>query len=170
MSNFGPAFEWMIRHEDYNLLGLVTSEPNGGKARFGINSLFHPEALRDGFYEMERDHALEYAQTLYIKDYWNGRGFATISDQRLATKLFDMAVNMGNGGEMRVLQKTLDIPITCIMDTATQGALSVVGDDFLNELVIQLKKHYQEICDSNPTRYDKVINGWLVRAGELPPI
>lgn len=94
MAEFGPAFDYMIQHEDYNLTGVVTDEPNGGKARFGINSVFHPEAVHDSFYEMEKDPALEYCRGIYLKDYWNGRGFAIIANQQIASKLFDMAVNM----------------------------------------------------------------------------
>lgn len=168
MATFDPAFDYMIKNEDYSLTGKVTPEPNGGKARFGINSVFHPEAVADGFYEMEHDKALEYAKAIYTKAYWDGRGFATIVDQKVATKLFDMAVNIGTGGEIGILQKTLGVPVTHRLDLATQKVVNSSDDSLLPRLVTTLKAHYQAIHDSNPAKYDKIINGWLVRASKIP--
>lgn len=169
MANFDKAFDYMIQNEDFGLRGKVTPEPNGGKARFGINSMFHPEALHDGFYEMDKDAALAYAKNVFQRDYWAGRGFDQIGDQQLATKLFDMAVNMGNGGEIGVLQEALNVPVTHKLDDRTKFALVRVGPDFINTLVEALKKHYQEIYDSNPNKYKNVLTGWLGRAVKLPP-
>lgn len=168
MADFGPAFDFMMRNEDSTLAGKVTSEPNGGKARFGINSVYHKEAVTAGFYEMAHDQALTYAKILYFKDYWNGRGFATIADQKIASKLFDMAVNMGAGGELEVLQKALGVFVTHRLDTATQVALNRVDDSFMPRLVDTIKAHYQEIHDTNPAKYDKLIHGWLNRASKIP--
>lgn len=167
-TSFPIAFSYMLENEDPDSTGEVTDEPNGGKARFGINSIFHPEAVKAGFYEMEQDQGLRYAKGIYLKVYWNGRGFATIANQQVATKLFDTAVNMGNGGELEVLQKTLAVPITHRMDAATQEGLASIGDNFLSGLVVNLKKRYQEIYDANPEKYKNVIAGWLTRAERLP--
>ena len=169
MANFEPAFDYMIKNEDYNLVGKVTTEPNGGKARFGINSVFHPEAIHDGFYEMPTDQALDYAKKIFERDYWDGRGFDKIGSQQLATKLFDMAVNMGNGGEVGVLQEALEVPITHKLDARTSFALLGVDKEFIGKLVVSLKKHYQEIYDANPNKYKNVLNGWMGRADKLPP-
>lgn len=170
MANFAPAFDFMIRNEDSRVCGQVSSEPNGGSARFGINSVFHPEAIKAGFYSMDRTHALEYAQTLYIKEYWSNRGFNEIEDQQIASKLFDMAVNMGNGAEVGILQSALGVPITHVLDSGTKAVLSKVSSaDLMPKLIATLRAYYQHIHDSNPTKYANVLAGWLARAEKLPP-
>jgi lysozyme family protein len=169
MAEFEPAFAFMIPHEDYNLTGVVTDEPGGGQARFGINSIAHPEAVTDGFFTMSRDAALAYAKDVYQRDYWNGRGLAAIANQQVASKLFDMAVNMGYGGMLGVLQRTLSVPITHSMDAATKQGLALIGDAFLDVLVKNLKDFYQAIHDRNPQKYDKILSGWMARANQLPP-
>lgn len=70
MATYDPAFDYMIRNEDYSLSGVITPEPGGAKARLGINSAANPQAIVDGFYEMPLNDAIAYAKALYQKNYW----------------------------------------------------------------------------------------------------
>lgn len=167
-SDFMVAFDYMIRNEDFELSGEVVIEPNGGKARFGINSTFHPQALDDNFYGMTRDTALSYCIKLHRKKHWEERGFDVIEEQRIATKLFDMAVAMGNKGEIVVLQRTLDISITGDFDGLTRAALEVAGPTFLDKLTNKLKSHYLALHEKRPDKYRYAVSGWLARAAKLP--
>lgn len=170
MASFEPAFSYTIVNEaGPKISDVVSQEPGGAKARFGINSLAHPKAVADGFYTMPYDQALAYAKNIYQTDYWNNRGFDVLSSQQLATKLFDAEVNMGSGGELGALQDALGVPITHVLDGATKAAEANAGPDLISKFVVSLQKHYKAIAASNPDKYGKYLSNWLVRASKLPP-
>lgn len=169
MANYDPAFDYMIRNEDYHLSGIITPEPGGAKARLGINSSANPRAVTDGFYSLPLNDAIAYAKTFYQKNYWAPHGFDAVNNQQIATKLFDIAVNMGNGGEhievAQALSKVLGHDSTNIL--ADLNALDPTT--FLTDLVEVLKQHYNDIYNANPTRYTpRTLVGWLARANKLP--
>ncbi len=170
MSSFDLAFDYMIRNEDYNLTGIVTPEPGGGKARLGINSFANPQALTDGFYDLPLNDAIAYAKTLYQKNYWDSHGFDAVNNQQIATKLFDVAVNMGNGAEH--IEVALAVR-SAVGPTAVNILTALNTTDpnvFLADLVEVLKEHYHAIYNANPSKYSpNTLIGWLARAIKLPP-
>ncbi|HVH87949.1 MAG TPA: glycosyl hydrolase 108 family protein [Terriglobales bacterium] len=83
----------MLRNENPHLSGVVT-EDSGGRTRFGIAERFHPD-LGDEFYCGPAETSLETAREIYRSEYWQPIRGDEIHDQRIATKLLDMAVNMG---------------------------------------------------------------------------
>lgn len=165
MANFQPAFDYMIRNEDSRVSGVVTPEPGGGQARLGINSVANPQAVADGFYTMSLQGALMYAENVYQSAYWNGRGLDGIASQQVASKIFDVGVNMGNGGVARVLLNTQGVDHANIVSSI--NAMGSIA--FLANFVTALKAHYQAIVNSNPAKYQKYLNAWLARASKLPP-
>jgi len=170
MAQFEPAFDYVIVDEaGPKISGIVTPEPGGAKARFGINSLAHPKAVTDGFYEMPYDQALAYAKNIYKVSYWDNHGFDNLASQQLATKLFDAAINMGSGGEIGVLQRALGVPVTHIMDATTVAAENTVGPGFLQTLVTKLEDYYKSLATAHPDKYAKYLSNWLHRADKLPP-
>jgi len=163
-SSFQPAFNYMIRNEDSKVSGVVTPEPGGGQARLGINSVANPQAVADGFYTMSLQGALMYVENLYQSQYWNGRGLDGITSQQVASKVFDVGVNMGNGGVAVVLHGTQGVDSSNVV-----SSINAMGSAaFLANFVTALKEHYQKIVDSNPTKYQKYLNAWLSRATKLP--
>lgn len=93
MSEFSPAFDFVMQHEDASRSGRVTDDA-GGRTRFGISKKFHPE-LPESFFTGPADVALKTAEEMLRRDYWDPMRLAELRDQKLANKLFDMAVNMG---------------------------------------------------------------------------
>lgn len=93
MSTFPPAFEFVMNHEDPQRSGKVT-EDAGGRTRFGIAQKFHPE-LKPEFFSAPPDEALKQAEEILRRDYWDRMRLSDVSNQNVANKLFDMAVNMG---------------------------------------------------------------------------
>jgi lysozyme family protein len=93
MSTFTLAFNFVMNHEDPHRTGKVT-EDAGGRTRFGIAAKFHPE-LPESFFTGPADAALKTAEEILRRDYWEPMRLAELLDQKLANKLFDMAVNMG---------------------------------------------------------------------------
>jgi lysozyme family protein len=102
------AFKFVVSHEDRNLTGVVSPEPFGGVARFGVNSHAHPEAIRAGFYRMSKLRALRYAQNLFYKQYWSKMDCDQIQDYHLAYRVADLAYNLGPIRATILLQRALN--------------------------------------------------------------
>jgi lysozyme family protein len=169
-ADYSKAFSYMIRNEDSQLSGVVTPEPNGGKARLGINSEANPQAVIDGFYDLPLNDAIAYATMYYQKNYWMPHSFDAVKNQQVASKLFDIAVNMGNGDEHIEVAQVLAM-ILGHKSTDTLADLNVLDPTkFLNNLVVVLKQHYNDIYNANPARYSpRILQAWLNRAEKLPP-
>lgn len=120
------AFEFVVRHEDRNLSGIVTKEPFGGYARFGINSKANPQALHAGFYTMPRAKALRYAERLFYRGYWLPIHGDLIVNTRLAIKMADLAFNLGPLRATILLQRALN------MQGANLLAKGFFGEDTLD--------------------------------------
>jgi len=168
---FAPAFKFMMDHEDPRREGVVTSD-SGGLTRWGISQRAYPHLDI-------RNLALEDAAAIYRNDYFKPiRGY-DIDQQRVASKLFDMAVNMGIRPAVRILQSVLNTeahprimlllkedgligPSTIIATNNADSDLLLIG------LVELSREHYREIVRANPddARY---LDGWLARAEKLPP-
>jgi len=110
MALFAPAFDFMMAHEDPARSGLVTTD-SGGRTRFGIAARFHP-GLPDSFFTGPATAALAAARAIYLDDYWTPLRLAEISDQPLANKIFDMAVNMGRRQAALYLQRAANAALT----------------------------------------------------------
>ena len=94
MANFYPAFENTIRFEDdAREPGKVTVDA-GGRTRFGIAEKFHP-GIPEWFFAGDVVRARTLAENIEYGKYWKPLNLHRISDQSVANKIFDMAVNMG---------------------------------------------------------------------------
>ena len=73
-----------------NLEGGYVHDPAdpGGETRFGISKRSYPDV---DIKELTRDEAIE----IYRRDWWKKYGYGQIKDDRIADKIFDLAVNMG---------------------------------------------------------------------------
>lgn len=84
MANFPLAFNYVIGNEDPHRTGKVVAEPFGGYAKYGINSIAHPDV------DVEKLTLAE-AQDLYEQWYWNPIHGNQIKSQPVANKLLDIA-------------------------------------------------------------------------------
>src|SRR6266446_8998438 len=94
MARFEDSIAFVLSNEG----GLSNnSQDPGGLTNFGISqSAFPDEDIRN----MTRERAIE----LYKLHYWR---YDAIENQRIATKLFDSAVNMGPVRAGRLMQQSL---------------------------------------------------------------
>jgi len=170
MATYDPAFDYMIKNEDsLRVPGIITPEPNGGKARLGINSVANPQAVTDGFYDLPLNDAIAYAKTYYQKNYWAPHGFDAVNNQLVATKLFDIAVNMGNGGEHLEVVRAVEMALGHSSANLLDDLNALNPTLLLNDIVTVLKGHYQDIYNANPEKYTpNTLIGWLARAIKLP--
>ncbi len=92
---FEKAFEYVIQNEG----GYVFDKNDpGGETKFGISKRSYP-ALKDLM--------LEDAKKIYYQDFWQKGRFEEISDNLVATQVFDLSVNLGMRAAVIVLQRAL---------------------------------------------------------------
>ena len=105
------------------------------------------------------------AEEIYRNEYWK---FDGIRDQPIATKLFDMSVNMGVGTAVKMLQRILGVDVDGIFGTRTLDAVN--GDDpdiLMLDLVQACINRYEAIIKNDPTQ-ERFRKGWMRRAKSMP--
>lgn len=163
MSQFDLAIEIVLKHEG----GLVDNPADpGGLTNFGISQKAFPDVDIRGLTK-------EAAAEIYLNKYWTPHNFEAITSQAVATKVFDMSVNMGPVAAIRILQQALDFFLAgpIVADgkigpgtaSAAEHACDLVGDDgVLKELRARYAKYHAEICINNPDRKVFLL-GWMRR-------
>jgi hypothetical protein len=130
MTDFLTSFNYTMDSEDASRSGIVTSEPLGGKARFGLNSIAHPELPKE-FWTMPAADALVIAEKEYRVWYWNPCNLDACVEQHLANKIFDDAFWMGVGRAGRWAQMALNTVIEDVLLTV-DGVLGPKSWEALN--------------------------------------
>jgi len=174
MAVFEDALKYVFDHEG----GYVNDKDDrGGPTNMGVTL---KTAQRHGITTVEALKAITYQQVvaIYKTDYWR---FDGINDQRVATKLFDMAINMGLAMAVKLAQracngirKILAVPAfkTLSVDgrygPLTESAINSVHPDvLLARLVAVSVARYKEIAENDPTQM-KFLKGWTARARRIP--
>lgn len=159
MASFDVAIRTVLGHE-----GGYVDDPvdRGGETKWGISKRSYPHLDI-------RNLTREQAVAIYREDWWNRYGYARIADQALATKVFDLAINMGAKPAHRLLQQALR---ACELPTAPDGiigqaTLAAVGlaDPFalLAALRSEAAGHYRVIIARDPSQ-KRFSAGWETRA------
>jgi len=151
MSDFNLAILVVLANEG----GLVDnpSDP-GGLTNFGISQRSYPNVdIRN----LTRD----YAAAIYRRDFWH---YDAVQSQALATKIFDMNVNMGRDA-IFILQGCLGITADGLWGPATCAAVNAAADGLLNAYRQALAQHYRHLALINPA-LAKFLTGWLRRAAQ----
>lgn len=111
----------------------------------------------------------EQATELYREFWWDRHGYARIDDQTIATKVFDLAVNMGPSQAHKLLQRSLvklgqSLRIDGIFGPRSAAATnSVPAQALLANLRALAGDFYMSLIDKNPN-FAKYRSGWLRRA------
>ena len=94
--SFSEAIEVVLRHE-----GGYVNDPNdpGGETNFGLSKRSYPNLQ---IAALTRDQAM----AIYKQDFWNPFPYENIPSS-VATKLFDLAVNMGSLQAFKLLQRAV---------------------------------------------------------------
>lgn len=151
MADFNLAIPVVLANEG----GLVDnpSDP-GGLTNFGISARAFP-------FEDIRNLTVAGATAIYQRCYWR---YDNVQSQELATKIFDMDVNMG-GTAIRILQTCLGVVADGVWGPNTCDACNAAGDSLLNDYRLALGRHYQNIVLANPAM-GQFLAGWLRRAAQ----
>lgn len=159
MSDFRPAFEFMIQHE-----GGYSDDPSdpGGETNWGISKRSYP-------YLDIRSLSQEDAAQIYQRDFWQPKPYRMIISQRVANKVFDLAVNMGFQEAHCIVQRACNELGKKIWADGQLGPLTIQAinecdPDFLLDAIRYNARHfYMELVARRPSS-QKFLNGWIKRA------
>lgn len=171
MSEFEPAVEATLTHE-----GGYANNPNdrGGETNFGISRRFLKSQgipCSGSLRLLTREHAVR----LYRQFFWEKLGLQRLDSQLLASKVFDVAVNMGPRRAVLLLQEACCALGSTVEVDGRLGPITVAAANALdpqtlvNSLCRLQAQHYRHIVDADPTQHE-FLHGWLKRAnfGRFP--
>ncbi len=157
MRDFNKAFAFVMKNE-----GGYSNDASdaGGETKFGISKRSYPD--------IDIAHLTEEQATeIYERDFW--APYASFPD-RIATKVFDLAVNMGHRQAVLILQRVLrccgalNVKDDGILGPVTRSAVQVAHQDLL---MVALRSEaagvYRLLAAKNPSQ-QKFLNGWLKRS------
>jgi len=161
MSNFLPAFDFMIPHE-----GGYSSDPDdpGGETKFGISKRSYPQLDISCL-------TSEDAKAIYLRDFWEPYPYQLIDDQGVANKTFDFAVNMGHKEAAVLLQRACNDAGGLVVVDGEVGPITIKAvnlcdpPQLLNSLKDKAVEFYMTLASNKP-ELRKFLDGWVRRARE----
>lgn len=158
MSEFLPAFEFMIPHEG----GYAFVEGDrGGKTKFGISQAAYPNLDIESL-------TLDDAKEIYENDYWCNM-YARIESQAVASKVFDFAVNMGQKQAHVLLQRACGecdhaVSVDGYFGEQTLAAVNAIPEtNLLMAYRAAADTFYRHLAANKPSSL-KFLTGWIERA------
>ncbi len=159
---FRRAVEVVLAHE-----GGLSEDPKdpGGLTHWGISLRSYPHLGTDGIRNLTRDQAIE----IYRRDWWDRLRLGEIADPDLAAKVLDLAVNVGAGTGIMLLQRALTaagqpVEVDGVMGPQTLAAANSADPRaVLAALRSEAAGHYRLLIARNASlkRFEQ---GWLKRA------
>ena len=187
-SGFESAIPIILKHE-----GKLSDDPSdkGGITKYGISLRYlkqliasRPDLMSN--YDLSHDKiindydianmSIEEARELYRTQFWDKLKIGRINNQRIATKVLDMSVNMGTSRAIKLLQQACGklsgsnhLAINGTLDNETVGFINELDGKqekrLLELLRIVSKEYYMYIATKHPT-YKRFLAGWLRRGKE----
>ena len=157
-TTFNEIIEVVLEHE-----GGYVNDPDdaGGETKYGIAKRWYPNVDI-------KNLTKEQAKKIYHTDYWR-RGKCDSVPPQLRHIYFDMCVNFGRGGAVRVLQRAANaknrdkIEVDGGMGPATIRALKGIETDRVRAYRV---KYYADLVTKKPEQ-NKFYFGWFRRSMEV---
>lgn len=179
MADFDLAIGAILEHE-----GGYVNNPNdsGGATNFGVSLRFladypdYGDFNHDGIVDINdiKNMTVEDACVIYRDLWWDKYGYGRIDDQTIATKVFDLSVNMGAKRAHTLLQialnKAFDLQLAAdgILGPNTIQVINACTDGDEEQMLIsaycdEAYAFYQRLIVKNP-KYRVFDKGWKRRA------
>ena len=172
MADFITAFNFMIDSED-SLREYADVPDAGGRAISGINSNSFP-AEYESIKSIPQSDRGPYVEQFYRDHFWN-HWLDQIASDKVAERVFDMAVNGGAGTSVKLLQTALNVVrfpsggyVTPdgIWGPRTVSACNQAEEDALVGAFRQQRaQHYRNIVAKNPSK-EIYLSAWLARSNK----
>lgn len=168
MASFAVALPFVLAHEGG---WSDRSEDHGGPTNYGITLAL---AQRYGIPDANALSRItpEQVADIYRAEFWRYGG---LTDNRLAAKVFDFAVNMGPRRAVKLLQQALcaigdALPVDGFFGPLTVSHTNAAdADKLLEELCRQAQAHYEAIAAADPSQA-VFLHGWVNRAWDIPEV
>lgn len=173
MATFDGAISFVLRHEG----GFVQDEADpGGATKWGL-SLRTLRALEDEEWDLDHDGDVDaedvrridigQAVAFYREQFWM-RPLDDVADQRIATKIFDIAVNAGRRQAVLTAQRAAawfsQILVDGVLGPDTVEAINACDATRLyRAMQAEQAKFYVSLVNAKRTR-EGFLLGWLNRA------
>lgn len=174
MADYTKAIRVVLEHEG----GFVNDPVDpGGATNYGISLRWlskqgllgdfdhDGDVDVDDIRKMTRERAVE----LYYKEWWLKYGYYQLVHDDLATKVFDLAVNMGAKQSGKLLQRAIaqfdsKIEIDGVVGPKTIiAANKIMGESLVVVLRMEAMEFYASLIKKNP-EFEKYRRGWTRRA------
>ncbi len=106
---------------------------------------------------------------LYRDQFWDKWGYGKIADQKVATKVFDCAVNCGPGHAAQMAQRAANANGQSVIIDGNLGTKSFAGinavdpQTFVHAYADQMRAYYNGLVSAKP-KLGKFLKNWLHRA------
>lgn len=156
---FEQAISFILHHE-----GSYVNDFNdkGGETKYGISKRSYQDV---NIAALTKEQAI----AIYRRDFWDKYHYNNIVDIKLATKVFDLAVNLGPYWAHRLLQRALRTTGQYVLEDGILGpvTLASVNNSDSTDLLAALKSeaagYYRSLVLAKQDQ-DKFLKGWLNRA------
>lgn len=157
---FLKAVTVVLAHE-----GGYVNDPNdlGGETNFGISKRSYPNI---DIKNLTREQAMK----IYHRDWWAKHKYGEIENLDVATKVFDLSVNMGPGTAHRLLQRAVNwVSGSGLVEDGVLGPLTMRATNqtdpqkIVETLRFMAAKRYYELAKARPANRGFLL-GWLNRA------
>ena len=171
MNNFELAYQFCAKHE-FNAVRHYTNlaEDPGGSTNWGITQRAYDTFKHryPGFPSDVKDLSEDQAKACDKGEYWPT--WASIQDDRLAAKLYDMGYNIGIGTAVKYLQDAVGVPVDGHMGPLTLASANQEDPEAtIKTLCAHLVRHYMAWVGQDPTDRTQFQSGLLARAQSEPP-
>lgn len=157
---FLSAVEVVLAHE-----GGYTNDPAdpGGETKYGISKRSYPNL---DIKKLTRDQAVQ----IYHQDWWTKYGYDQIQDQAVATKVFDLSVNMGPAQGHRILQRAVNfvdgagLKVDGVIGPKTLAATNAADPEKVLQMMRYKAAEYYHALARKRVESRAFLLGWLNRA------
>jgi lysozyme family protein len=178
MAMFELAIPTILRHEG----GYVNDKDDpGGATNWGV-SLRWLQSQGEEIGDLDHDGDIdvqdiakmtqEQACAIYQNSWWTRYGYSYLKAQAVATKVFDMAINMGAKQAHKLVQRAVNrYGSHQLFEDGVLGPMSMScindcnGDFLLNLIREEQATFYRNLARTKP-KLSKFLRGWLKRAYE----
>jgi len=171
MANFEEAIKIVLDHE----IGSTEDgyvEDHAGATKYGITlRSLDIDIDLDGDIDADDIRALDLEKSIefYKRRWWDRYHYGHINHDFIATKIFDLAVNMGARQAGKIAQRALRAYGVTVVDDGILGPVSIkaINQAAPAKLLVAIRSEaagfYRGLVIKSPD-YKTYINGWLNRA------
>jgi len=128
--------------------------------KYGISAGSYPNLDIEN---LTKEQAIE----IYRRDYWNALHLDKIDSDRIAWKVFDIAINCGRGTAAKILQRAIGVTADGHIGNITLEAVHKADSvKVMNDLVRLQQEHYERIRNEDNIIF---VAGWMRRAEDTAP-